>query len=186
MSSDGATAIELREYRNREERRGSDVAVDDFELWYATARPRLLLAVRGLGVTPEEAQEAADEALALAFERWAEVSTMDNPTGWAYGTAKNRLRNQLRRSLLAEKFTQLRRREQDSIDDAFVEFRSILAGLTTRQRHLVIMRHVLEMTEPEIAAELGIARGTVSSRLRKAHDQIRRTMLLLLVVWSVA
>ena len=111
---------------------------------------------------------------------------MDNPTGWVYGTAKNRLRNQLRRSLLAEKFARLRRREHQPLDDAFVEFRSILAGITIRQRQLVIMRHVLEMTEPEIAAELGIARGTVSSRLRTAHQQIRRTMLVLVVLWSRA
>jgi RNA polymerase sigma-70 factor (ECF subfamily) len=180
----------VRDDRNREIRKGGGVAVDDFEIWYATARPRLLLAVRGLGVTPEEAQEVADEALALAFERWTEVSAMDNPTGWAYGAAKNRLNNQIRRSLLAAKFAQLRRNETDSFDDAFVEFRSILAGLTTRQRRLVIMRHVLEMTEPEIAAELGIARGTVSSRLRKAHEQIRRTMLMLalsgVLIWSAA
>ena len=164
--------------------------VDDFELWYATARPRLLLAVRGLGVTPQEAQEVADEALALAFERWAEVSAMANPTGWAYGTARNRLRSQLRRSLVAEKFARLRRSETEPFDDAFVEFRSILAGLTSAQRHLVVMRYVLQMTEPEIAAELGISRGTVSSRLRTAHEQIRRTMLTLVVsgfvLWSAS
>jgi RNA polymerase sigma-70 factor (ECF subfamily) len=187
MSSDAATLVAVRDDRDREIRKGDGVAVDDFEIWYATARPRLLLAVRGLGVTPEEAQEVADEALALAFERWTEVSAMANPTGWAYGAAKNRLRNQIRRSLLAEKFAQLRRREVEPIDDAFVEFRSILAGLTDRQRHLVIMRHVLQMTEPEIAAELGITRGTVSSRLRTAHEQIRRTMLVVVAgaaIWS--
>ena len=186
MSSDTATDLVVEDDRRDNTRKGGGVAVDDFEAWYATARPRLLLAVRGLGASPEDAQEVADEALALAFERWTEVSAMDNPTGWVYGTAKNRLRNQLRRSLLAEKFARLRRREHQPLDDAFVEFRSILAGLTIRQRQLVIMRHVLEMTEPEIAAELGIARGTVSSRLRTAHQQIRRTMLVLVVLWSRA
>ncbi len=47
-----------------------------------------------------------------------------------------------------------------------------LARLTPEHRAIVAMRYLLDLTPGEIAAELGLPRGTVNSRLRRALDQL--------------
>ncbi|HEV3002274.1 MAG TPA: RNA polymerase sigma factor [Solirubrobacteraceae bacterium] len=47
-----------------------------------------------------------------------------------------------------------------------------LAALPDDQRTVVVLRHVLELTPGEIAAVLGVPRGTVNSRLRRGLDAL--------------
>jgi RNA polymerase sigma-70 factor (ECF subfamily) len=49
---------------------------------------------------------------------------------------------------------------------------SALARLQPEQRAVVVMRYLLEFTPGEIAYELGLARGTVNSRLRRGLDAL--------------
>jgi RNA polymerase sigma-70 factor (ECF subfamily) len=48
-----------------------------------------------------------------------------------------------------------------------------LAALDPEHRAVVVLRHVLEYTPGEIAAMLGLPRGTVNSRLRRGLDRLR-------------
>jgi RNA polymerase sigma-70 factor (ECF subfamily) len=50
---------------------------------------------------------------------------------------------------------------------------SHLAELGPEQRAVVVLRYVLEYTPGEIAALLGLPRGTVNSRLRRGLDQLK-------------
>jgi RNA polymerase sigma-70 factor (ECF subfamily) len=47
-----------------------------------------------------------------------------------------------------------------------------LRSLPPEQRAIVVMRHLLEYTPGEIASALGLPRGTVNSRLRRALDRL--------------
>jgi RNA polymerase sigma-70 factor (ECF subfamily) len=47
-----------------------------------------------------------------------------------------------------------------------------MAGLSPDHRAVVVMRYVLEYTPGEIARALGLPRGTVNSRLRRALDAL--------------
>jgi RNA polymerase sigma-70 factor, ECF subfamily len=47
-----------------------------------------------------------------------------------------------------------------------------LAGLEPEQRAVVVLRYLLEYTPGEIAAALGLPRGTVNSRLRRGLDRL--------------
>jgi RNA polymerase sigma-70 factor (ECF subfamily) len=60
-------------------------------------------------------------------------------------------------------------------DEYFVRRRAaaVLDALPIEQRHAVVLHHVLEMTVPEIARELGISSETVRSRLRLARGRLR-------------
>ncbi len=49
---------------------------------------------------------------------------------------------------------------------------AVLQELPPEQRAMVVMRHVLEFTPGEIAKTLGLPRGTVNSRLRRALDRL--------------
>lgn len=53
---------------------------------------------------------------------------------------------------------------------------SALAELPPDQRAVVVLRHLLEYTPGEIAGMLGLPRGTVNSRLRRALDRLRTVM----------
>jgi len=50
---------------------------------------------------------------------------------------------------------------------------AVLDELPVEQRHAVVLHHVLEMSVPEIAAELKIPLETVRSRLRLARTRLR-------------
>jgi RNA polymerase sigma-70 factor (ECF subfamily) len=61
-------------------------------------------------------------------------------------------------------------------DDEYADRRravAILDALPPEQRHAVVMHHVLGMSVPEIARELGIPAETVRSRLRLARTRLR-------------
>jgi RNA polymerase sigma-70 factor, ECF subfamily len=47
-----------------------------------------------------------------------------------------------------------------------------LAGLDPEQRAVIVLRYLLEYTPGEIAAALGLPRGTVNSRLRRGLDRL--------------
>lgn len=157
--------------------------VENFDAWYTSVRPKLLATLGGANVGFDTAQDAVDEALTRAYERWDEVSVMRNPDGWAYVVARNALRTVLRRQGLVDKVRRLRS-DEDDLPDTVVEFHSMLEPLSPRHRHVVVLRYVFGMTEPEIAEALGLNRGTVSSRLRRAHAVLRGTLPVLVALWG--
>lgn len=155
----------------------------DFGAWYAAVRPTLVATLASPSISLDTAQDAVDEALTRAYERWEEVSAMTNPDGWTYVVARNALRTVLRRETLADKARRLRTTDE-VLPETIVEFQSMLEPLSARQRHVVVLRYVFGMTEPEIAEALGVKRGTVSSRLRRSHAVLRGTLPVLFALWG--
>ncbi|MBI4943146.1 MAG: SigE family RNA polymerase sigma factor [Actinobacteria bacterium] len=51
-----------------------------------------------------------------------------------------------------------------------------LARLPLAQRRVVVLRHLLDLTEPEVARELGISVGTVKSHNARALARLRELM----------
>jgi RNA polymerase sigma-70 factor (ECF subfamily) len=51
-----------------------------------------------------------------------------------------------------------------------------VAALPDDQRIVVVLRHLLELTPTEIAQVVGVPRGTVNSRLRRALDRLAEVM----------
>ncbi|MDY7105212.1 MAG: sigma-70 family RNA polymerase sigma factor [Actinomycetota bacterium] len=143
----------------------------DFETWYRRAHPRLGTALSLAFGDRDLAQDAADEAVARAYERWHDVSTMASPDGWLYRVAFNVARRRLRRRSLEARL--LRRGRPEHAAPPAGELWLVVAELPERQRLAVVLRHVGQLTEPEIAEIMGVARGTVSSTLRTAHRSLR-------------
>lgn len=57
--------------------------------------------------------------------------------------------------------------------DARDELVRALAALTARERAVVVLRHYADMTEQQVAADLGISVGTVKSTASRAMARIR-------------
>ncbi|MCR6490873.1 RNA polymerase sigma factor [Cellulomonas sp. P24] len=61
------------------------------------------------------------------------------------------------------------------VDSRDAVVRALLA-LPVKQRRIVVMRHLLELSEDEVAAELGIPVGTVKSTASRALARLRATV----------
>jgi RNA polymerase sigma factor (sigma-70 family) len=149
----------------------TDPAAVSFDAWYRREHPRLvatLLLVTGdVGL----AADSVDEAFARALERWDRVGAMTSPTGWTFRVARNVSRRSLRRSALERRLL-ARAAPPADVPAPAGEVWRIVSGLPLRQREVVVLRHVADLPEAEIAAALGITRSTVSSTLRDAHARL--------------
>ncbi|GII98929.1 RNA polymerase sigma-70 factor (sigma-E family) [Sediminihabitans luteus] len=61
------------------------------------------------------------------------------------------------------------------VDDRDVVVRALLT-LPLRQRRVVVLRHLLDLTEAEVAEELGMPLGTVKSTASRALARLRTTL----------
>ena len=120
----------------------------------------------------EEAAEAADEAMARAFERWERVRTLDSPHAWTYRVGVNILRRRGYRRQLEQSILR-RYRPEVELPAPAGEAWLMLRELTERQRAVLVLRFVGDLREREIAAALGISRSTVSSTLAEALKRLR-------------
>jgi RNA polymerase sigma-70 factor (ECF subfamily) len=117
------------------------------------------------------ARQATDEAFVRALEAWPRVSRMASPAGWTYRVALNCARRMARRDshrLRAERSAAEAEPGRFAAAPELSDFYERIAGLPQRQRVAIILRFVADMTEPEIAAAMGVRRGTVSATLRAA------------------
>ena len=147
-----------------------------FDEFYRQHRAGL---VRALAVTLHSVDlgtDAADEALARACERWATVSTLDNPAGWVYRVGFNwgtstlrRLRRPTPRWLTDPQGLPWADSPDPAIDHA-------LARLNADQRAVVVCRLILGWSEAHTAECLGIRPGTVKSRLSRATEQLSASL----------
>jgi len=154
-------------------------AVGAFEAFYRAEVDRVY---RALAVTlgdPHLAREATDEAMARAYAHWHRVAVCDSPGGWVFRVGLNWATSWWR------KFGRERPTLDDSLGDSgIVEQPDAVAGaalvalrrLPIGQRAAVVCRVLLDMTTVETAAVLGVAEGTVKSRLARGLAGLRRAL----------
>jgi RNA polymerase sigma-70 factor (sigma-E family) len=94
----------------------------------------------------------------------------------------NRARSALRRRRTARAYTPPEPARPDGPDDLAVlseEHRSVLAAmhdLAPRQREVLVLRYWSDLSEGEIAAALGISRGTVKSTASRALVALEKNL----------
>jgi RNA polymerase sigma-70 factor (ECF subfamily) len=142
----------------------------DFEAWYRREHARLLILLAGVTGDRELSCDAVDEALTRALERWDRVGVMASPTAWTYQVALNVARRNARRQALERRLWA--RRSPEPLPAPAGELWLLVGCLAPRQRTAVLLRHVAQLTEREIAEVMGVARGTVSATLRSAYQQL--------------
>jgi RNA polymerase sigma-70 factor (ECF subfamily) len=153
---------------------------DDFEAWYRQAHPRVVNSLYLVSGELDVSRDATDEAFARAAARWSRVSRMASPLGWTCAVALNELRRQLRRRASATRAEQRAQRAEPThasdvaLPDA--EVWEAVRALPERQRTTVVLRYVADLPEAEIAAALGVTRGTVASNLARARESLATTL----------
>lgn len=115
--------------------------------------------------------EAADEAMARAYQRWSAVAAYDNPTGWVYRVGLNWATSVLRRRNRAPRpLAELAVPGVGAVSEPDV-LRAI-AELDVRQRAVVVCRFLLGWSVSETANALATPEGTVKSRLHRASAHL--------------
>jgi RNA polymerase sigma-70 factor (sigma-E family) len=128
-----------------------------------------------LAGNPHDAADLVQEALLKLRGAWHRLHSKENPESYA--------RTTMARLHIAT--WRLRRREQLAWDLPEREHHDplpsgderrmwqALAGLPRKQRAVLVLRYYEQLDDAEIAAVLGISRGTVRSQAARALDKLR-------------
>ncbi|MDI1466255.1 sigma-70 family RNA polymerase sigma factor [Catellatospora sp. KI3] len=147
--------------------------MNDFAEFYLSGKDAVFRAVLAAGGNRAAAEDAVAEAYARACARWAVVREHPNPTGWVLVTALNVQRSvwrRLRREVLGDVPERGTQREPDG------DLRKLLAALPRRQREVVALRLLADLSVAETAELLGIAEGTVTAHLHRALHSLRHQL----------
>lgn len=137
---------------------------------YEEVFPRVYRALIAMGARPDEAEDALHDAFARALQQ----PRIDHPDGWVFVTALRRWRRGRIRARLLRPLTFVGGGYEDNSTDERLTMIAALQRLTERQRKVVIARYVLGLTQEEVAALLGVTRGTVSATTSQAAAAMRR------------
>jgi RNA polymerase sigma-70 factor (ECF subfamily) len=122
---------------------------------------------------PAFAEEVTQEAFYRALRSWPKVSKLDHPEAWTMVVALNRGRDVVRRRLRdEEKAPFLSRTDVQAAMDSDVHDRmeivDLLSKVSGRQRTVLVLRYIAQLSVSEIAEILHCAEGTVKSTLHAA------------------
>ena len=128
------------------------------------------------------AEEAAQEAFAIAAERWPQDGVPANPSAWLVTTARNRAINRIRRDrTLAAKtrLLQVPEAAEDTMDATFPDERLELIftcchpALATEAQVALTLRTLGGLTTGEIARAFLVPEPTMAQRLVRAKRKIK-------------
>ncbi len=129
---------------------------------------------------PQDAEDAVQEAIALAWEKRESLRNPDQFSGWLYRILVNQCRQTLRRKKrfsfypLQEDSAVQQPQESDSVKEA-------MEMLPPDIRTLMMLRYLDGYAMRQIAEALGLPLGTVSTRLARGRKKLKE---LLSVDWE--
>jgi len=128
------------------------------------------------------AEDALQDALAIAVERWPTSGVPDNPAGWLVATAKNRAIDRIRRERTLALKTELLARAQQLPDDEEATlpderleliFACCHPALAADAQVALTLNLLGGLTTPEIARAFLVPEPTLAQRLVRAKRKIR-------------
>jgi RNA polymerase sigma-70 factor (ECF subfamily) len=157
--------------------------VTDLEQVFRDQWGRVLAALIGFLGDFELAEEAAQEAFAIAAERWPRDGVPGNPGGWLMITARNRAINRIQRDrTLAAKIRLLpvAQATEDTMDETRLPderlelvFTCCHPALATEAQVALTLRTLGGLTTAEIARAFIVPEPTMAQRLVRAKGKIK-------------
>jgi RNA polymerase sigma-70 factor (ECF subfamily) len=151
----------------------SGAATDDFASLYRGHFDRVAVQLYAFLGDHAEAQDLTQEAFCRALEQWKKISTYDDPSAWVRRVAWNLATSRLRRAQVAVRHLAGQREEHapEPSPDRVALVRA-LATLPRLHRRAVVLYHLGNLSVAEIAAQEGVAEGTVRSWLTRARTAL--------------
>ncbi len=142
-----------------------------FETFYRSTRPRIFRALALALGNSDLALDATDEAMARAAERWTQVGSYDNPSGWVYRVAINWARSRLRRLTRERGRLEFEPGYEQAIPDPHLIER--VMSLPINYRAVIVARFLLDWSVEETSEVLQVPIGTVKTRTHRALKRLR-------------
>ncbi len=154
---------------------------------FEEAAPRVIATLYGITRDLEVAQDAVQDALVLALERWSAEGIPRNPAGWIMTVARNKATDRFRRETVLERkkaalkaLIELEQQEEDGVDiDEIPDERLKLIftcchpALAQEARVALTLQVLGGLTTPEIASAFLVPLPTMAQRLVRAKRKIR-------------
>jgi RNA polymerase sigma-70 factor (ECF subfamily) len=168
----------------RRVRRGDDAA---FRRVVDIHGPRLYLLAMSMLGNDEDAQDAVQETFVGAFRGLRGFLGHSTVKTWLTRILMNNVANlrrsrQLRKTLPLEEAAEpsgapsARRATEVGRADIRMDIAAVIGELPQEHRAVILLREMQGMTYEEIAAALGVPRGTVESRLFRARQKLREML----------
>lgn len=145
---------------------------EQFSDFLAARWPRLVRQAQLMGCSPADAEDVAQTTLTQVYVHWKKVQRAERPDAYVHRMLVNAFLSSRRGQRGREHATEhvpdavvADGTGQVDASDALVRG---LARLSEDQRVAVVLRHYAQLSEAEMAVALGVAPGTVKSRLSRA------------------
>ena len=153
----------------------------DFEAWLVAREPALQRTAHLLTGDIHSAQDLVQNTLARLYLQWERVRDADNVDAYVRKVLLNEFRTAWRRPVRRiEKTVELvpdaPAPEAAAYDGSREAVWRFVCSLPPRQRAVVVLRFYEQLTEPEIAALMGISVGTVKSQSSRALATLRERL----------
>ncbi|NEA31440.1 SigE family RNA polymerase sigma factor [Streptomyces sp. SID13031] len=145
---------------------------EDFSDYVAARWPSLVRAAVLLGCSLPEAEDLVQTTLERCLLKWDKVRVAEDRNAYVHRVLINQFISARRRRWTGEKPAAVLPDQPSldqtiGIDDSDAVMRA-LDRLTREQRAAVVLRYYAHLSEQQMASVLGIASGTVKSRLARA------------------
>ena len=153
------------------------VVESDFDQMFPELfRSAYRVAYRLLG-SREDAADCAQEACARACADWSKLTRVGSPVPWVVRVSSNLAIDRLRR------LQRTRGRSEAAVavfdpDPERVDLYRALDALPRRQRDVLVLRHLADMSEAAVAEVLGCSIGTVKSNASRARAALRAVLTI--------
>jgi len=152
------------------------VPTTNFTDLYASSFARLVGQVTVVTADRDAAEEAVQEAFGRLWKQWESLASYDRPEAWvrrvAINLAISRWRRVRRLRPLGERPGAARE------DDGALrhDVQRALRTLPVRQRHALLLHHVVGLPVADVAREMGAPEGTVKSWLFRGREALQRSL----------
>jgi RNA polymerase sigma-70 factor (sigma-E family) len=157
---------------------GGVVAESDFdEMFPDLFRAAYRVAYRLLG-SREDAADCAQEACARACLRWEKLARGGSPLPWVVRVSGNLAIDRWRRQKTAAAAPADRDESQTEPGPDRVDLQRALEGLSKRQREVVVLRYLADVSEAQTGALLGCSIGSVKTHASRGLAALRAVLTL--------
>ena len=150
-----------------------DAAFTEYVAARRTELRRLAFALCG---SWDRAEDLLQNALVKLYVAWPRVEAARNQDAYVRRAVLNAVVDESRRPWRRESpVDEVGDREAPAVEEA-PDFAAALARLPAMQRKVVVLRHWLDLSVEQTAAELGVAEGTVKSHHHRAMARLRECL----------
>lgn len=150
----------------------ADADSSDFDAFYAATVTRVVGYLYVVLGSVAEAEDAAHEAYARAWQRWSKVRGYDDPEAWvrtvAYRVAMSSWRKAKNR-LVAHRNGGHAGQDVPALSPDRLAVANALRQIPVEQRQALVLHHMQGMTVEEISRETGTPSGTIKARLARGR-----------------